>query len=141
MTLAKAAVTGIVYKEPKTGYTQNNIAVSSFVLNIAEGGDETLVRVISKRQALSSIVEGLSKNQKVLVGGKLQTAVNKLDDGTEKKVFEIDASSIEVIGGASNTSSQTYGTESADGSVLSFGDMDEPASEPDVLMSDEEVPF
>ena len=33
MSLAKAVVTGIVYKTPKTGYTQNNVAVSSFVLN------------------------------------------------------------------------------------------------------------
>ena len=139
MTIAKAAVTGIVYKEPKTGYTQNNIAVSSFVLNIAEGGEETLVRVISKRQALANVIEGLTKNQKVLVGGKLQTAVNKLDDGTEKKVFEIDASSIEVISGGAAAS---YGTENADGSILSFGEMEQSSSsEPDVLMSDEEVPF
>ncbi len=137
MTIAKAAVTGIVYKEPKTGYTQNNVAVSSFVLNIAEGGNETLVRVISKRQNLSSVVDSLSRNQKVLVGGKLQTATNKLDDGTEKKVFEIDASSIEVIGGGS--SSSTYGNESDDGSILSFGEVSNPDA--DVLMSDEEVPF
>ena len=140
MTIAKAAVTGIVYKEPKTGYTQNNIAVSSFVLNISENGGETLVRVISKRQALSNVIEGLSKNQKVLVGGKLQTATNKLDDGTEKKVFEIDASSIEVIGGGS--SSASYGTENQDGSILSFGEMEQSApAEADVLMNDEEVPF
>ena len=140
MTIAKAAVTGIVYKEPKTGYTQNNVAVSSFVLNISENGGETLVRVISKRQALSNVVEGLSKNQKVLVGGRLQTATNKLDDGTEKKVFEIDASSIEVISG--NSSSTSYGKENADGSILSFGEMEQPSSsEPDVLMNDEEVPF
>ena len=139
MTIAKAAVTGIVYKEPKTGYTQNNIAVSSFVLNISENGGETLVRVISKRQALSNVIDGLSKNQKVLVGGKLQTATNKLDDGTEKKVFEIDASSIEVIGGSSTAS---YGTESKDGSILSFGEMEQPApAQADVLMNDEEVPF
>ena len=58
MSLAKAAVTGIVYKEPKTGYTQNNVAVSSFVINIGEN-DETLVRVISKRQSLSNVVNSL----------------------------------------------------------------------------------
>ena len=139
MTIEKAAVTGIVYKEPKTGYTQNNIAVSSFVLNISENGGETLVRVISKRQALSDIIDNLSRNQKVLVGGKLQTATNKLDDGTEKKVFEIDASSIEVIGGSAAAS---YGTESEDGSILSFGEMEQPApAQTDVLMNDEEVPF
>lgn len=136
MTLAKAVVTGIVYKEPKTGYTQNNVAVSSFVLNIGEG-EETLVRVISKRQALSNIIDTLSKNQKVLVGGRLQTGVSKLDDGTEKKVFELDAFSIELMGGASSAGASDDNSE-----ILSFGEME--ASSPadaEVLMEDEEVPF
>ena len=137
MTLAKAAVTGIVYKEPKTGFTQNNVAVSSFVLNIGEG-EETLVRVISKRQALSSIVDNLSKNQKVLVGGRLQTGVSKMDDGTEKKVFEIEASSIELIGGSSSSSS----VASEDGDILTFGEMETSSSnETEVLMNEDEVPF
>ncbi len=136
MTLAKAAVTGIVYKEPKTGFTQNNVAVSSFVMNIGEA-EEILVRVISKRQALSSVIDSLSKNQKVLVGGRLQTGVSKLDDGTEKKVFEIDASSIEIMGG--NVSSVTSSSESGD--ILSFGEMEASESNTEVLMEDEEVPF
>ena len=137
MTLAKAAVTGIVYKEPKTGFTQNNVAVSSFVLNVGEG-EETLVRVISKRQALSSIVDNLSKNQKVLVGGRLQTGVSKMDDGTEKKVFEIEASSIELIGGSSSSSS----VSSEDGDILTFGEMETSSSnETEVLMNEDEVPF
>ena len=55
MTLAKAVVTGIVYKTPKTGFTSNNVAVSSFVLNIGTN-DELLVRVISKRQSLEEVV-------------------------------------------------------------------------------------
>ncbi len=138
MTLAKAAVTGIVYKEPKTGFTQNNVAVSSFVLNVGEG-EETLVRVISKRQALSSIVDSLSKNQKVLVGGRLQTGVSKADDGTEKKVFEIEASSIELMGGSSSSSSSA---SSEDGDILTFGEMETSSSnETEVLMNEDEVPF
>ena len=136
MSLAKAVVTGIVYKEPKTGYTQNNVAVSSFVVNIGES-DETLVRVISKRQSLASVVESLTKNQKVLVGGKLQTGISKLDDGTEKKVFEIDASSIELIG-----SQPVSGAMSSEGDILSFGEMEQSApANSEVLMEDEEVPF
>jgi len=136
MSLAKAAVTGIVYREPKTGYTQNNVAVSSFVINIGDS-DETLVRVISKRQGLSGIVEGLTKNQKVLVGGRLQTGTSKLDNGTEKRVFEIDAASIEVIGGGSVSSSS-----SVEGDILTFGEMEQSApSNTEVLMEDEEVPF
>ena len=137
MTLAKAVVTGIVYKEPKTGYTQNNVAISSFVMNVGEGGEETLVRVISKRQALSDVIETLSKNQKVLVGGRLQTGVNKLDDGTEKKVFEIEAFSIELMGGSSSGSDVHE-----EGDILSFGEMDSSgASETEVLMDSGEIPF
>jgi single-stranded DNA-binding protein len=139
MTLAKAAVTGIVYREPKTGYTQNNVAVSSFVMNIGEGGEETLVRVISKRQALSDVIDTLSKNQKVLVGGRLQTGVSKLDDGTEKKVFEIEASTIELFSGAASASA------SSEGEILSFGEMESTNSSSsdnvDYLIDEEEVPF
>lgn len=138
MTLAKAVVTGIVYKAPKTGFTSNNVAVSSFVMNIGEQ-EETLVRVISKRQANEEIVASLSKNQKVLVEGRLQTGVSKMDDGTEKKVFEIEASTIELMGGASNSSSQEV---QEDGDILTFGDMESsPDANADVLMDDEEVPF
>ena len=136
MTLAKAVVTGIVYKTPKTGYTQNNVAVSSFVMNVGTQ-EEILVRVISKRQALEGVVSSLSKNQKVLVEGRLQTGVSKMDDGTEKRVFEIEAATIELMG-ASTASSDS----SDEGDILTFGDMDTSSdANVDVLMDDEEVPF
>lgn len=135
MTLAKAVVTGIVYKTPKTGFTSNNVAVSSFVLNIGTQ-DEILVRVISKRNSLESVVQGLSKNQKVLVEGRLQNGISKMDDGTEKRVFEIEASTIELMGGSSAADSS-----SSDGDIITFGDMDSAESNTDVLMDDEEVPF
>ena len=136
MTLAKAVVTGIVYKTPKTGFTSNNVAVSSFVLNIGTQ-DEILVRVISKRNSLESVVQGLSKNQKVLVEGRLQNGISKMDDGTEKRVFEIEASTIELMGGSSPSSDSS----SSDGDIITFGDMDSADSNTDVLMDDEEVPF
>ena len=136
MTLAKAVVTGIVYKTPKTGFTQNNVAVSSFVLNVGTQ-EEILVRVISKRQSLDEIVQNLSKNQKVLVEGRLQNGVSKMDDGTEKKVFEIEASTIELMGAGSSDAGS-----SGDGDILTFGDMEASAdANTDVLMDDEEVPF
>ena len=138
MSLAKAVVTGIVYKTPKTGFTQNNVAVSSFVLNIGTQ-DEILVRVISKRQSLEEVVSSLSKNQKVLVEGRLQNGISKMDDGTEKRVFEIEATTIELMGGSSSATNNV----SEDGDILTFGEMETPSSEgnTDVLMDDEEVPF
>lgn len=136
MTLAKAVATGIVYKTPKTGFTANNVAVSSFVMNVGTQ-EETLVRVISKRQALEEVVSGLSKNQKVLVEGRLQNGISKMDDGTEKKVFEIEASTIELMGGSSSSSSSND-----DGDILTFGEMESsPEANTDVLMDDEEIPF
>lgn len=137
MTLAKAVVTGIVYKTPKTGFTQNNVAVSSFVMNIGTQ-DEILVRVISKRQSLEEVVSSLSKNQKVLVEGRLQNGISKMDDGTEKKVFEIEAATIELMGGSA--SSSAAGVEDCD--ILTFGEMETSSNaDADVLMDDEEVPF
>ena len=136
MSLAKAVVTGIVYKAPKTGYTTNNVAVSSFVLNIGTV-DEILVRVISKRPALEELVSNLQRNQKVLVGGRLQVGVSKTDSGAEKKVFEIEASTIELMGSALSDSST-----SSDDDVLTFGNMVSPEnSTAEVLMDEEEVPF
>lgn len=137
MTLAKAAVTGIVYKEPKTGFTQNNVAVSSFVLNIGTQ-DEILVRVISKRQALEEVVANIKKNSKVLVEGRLQCGISKMDDGTEKRVFEIEAATIEMMGGSSSSDSSV----SEDGDIITFGDMEASAdANTDVLMNEDEVPF
>ena len=61
-----------------------------------------------------------------------------MDDGTEKKVFEIEAATIEVMGGGSASAE----SGSSDGDILTFGEMEVPAdSNTDVLMDDEEVPF
>lgn len=137
MSLAKAVVTGIVYKTPKTGYTQNNVAVSSFVMNIGTT-DEILIRVISKRQSLEEIVSGLSKNQKILVEGRLQTGISKMDDGTEKRVFELEASTIELMGNVSSAN----GAGEQEGDILTFGEMESsPEGNTDVLMDEEEIPF
>jgi single-stranded DNA-binding protein len=135
MSLAKAAVTGTVYKTPKTGYTQSNSAVSDFILNIGTT-EELLVRVICKRQALIDLVSNLTKNQRVLVAGRLQTGTSQRDDGTEKKVFEIDASTVEII----DASAPQAPTSSED--ILQFGEMEQSMdANTDVLMDDEEVPF
>ena len=136
MSLAKAAVTGTVYKAPKTGYTQNNIAVSDFVLNIGTT-EELLVRVICKRQALTDVVSNITKNQRVLVAGRLQVGTSQKDDGTEKKVFEIDASTIELI-----DASAPQAPASSSEDIIQFGEMEQSMeTNTDVLMDDEEVPF
>src|SRR5699024_3761190 len=111
MSIAKSVVTGTVYRAPEKRFTQNNVAVSAFVLNIGER-DEILIRVVSKRQALDEIIDNLDKGERVLVEGRLQTAAVKMDDGTEKRIYEIDANTIEKLGeGAMAPASSNYGTE------------------------------
>ena len=133
MTLAKAVVTGTVFRAPEKRFTQNNIAVSAFVLNIGER-EETLIRVISRRNALDEIVSSISKGERVLVEGRLQTAAVKMDDGSEKRIFEIDANTIEKLGeGAMAVSDSKFGTEE----IVKF-ESDDISNE---LINEDEIPF
>ena len=72
MSLAKSVVTGTVYRAPEKRFTQNNVGVSAFVMNIGDR-DEMLIRVISKRTSLDDLVSSLNKGDKVMVEGRLQT--------------------------------------------------------------------
>ena len=131
MAFSKAVVTGTVYRAPEKRFTQNNIAVSGFVLNIGER-DEILVRILSRRQAQDEIVSSLSKGDKVLVEGRLQTATVKMDDGSEKRIYEIDANTIEKMG-ESSASNSDFGTEE----IVKF-ESDDMSNE---LINEDEIPF
>ena len=133
MSLAKSVVTGTVYRAPEKRFTQNNVAVSAFVLNIGER-EETLIRVLSKRNALDEIVSSLTKGERVLVEGRLQTAAVKMDDGSEKRIYEIDANTIEILGeGASVPANQKFGTEE----IVKF-ESDDMSNE---LINEDEIQF
>lgn len=133
MAFSKAVVTGIVYRAPEKRFTQNNIAVSGFVLNVGER-EETLVRVLSRRQALDEIVSSLSKGDKIVVEGRLQIATVKTDEGTERKIYEIDANTIEKMGeGSATSSNEKFGTEE----IVKF-ESDDMANE---LINEDEIPF
>ena len=135
MAFSKAVVTGTVYRAPEKRFTQNNIAVSGFVLNIGEK-EEILVRILSRRQAQDEIVSSLSKGDKVLIEGRLQIATVKTDDGAERRIYEIDANMIERMGegsGSSASSNGKYGTEE----IVKF-ESDDMSNE---LINEDEIPF
>ena len=133
MAFSKAVVTGTVYRAPEKRFTQNNIAVSGFVLNIGER-EETLVRVLSRRQALDEIVSSLSKGDKIVVEGRLQIATVKTDEGTERRIYEIDANTIEKMGeGSATSSNEKFGTEE----IVKF-ESDDMSNE---LINEDEIPF
>ena len=131
MALAKAVVTGIVFRAPEKRFTQNNVPVSSFVLNIGER-EERLIRVIVRRTALDEVVSTISKDDKILVEGRLQITTVKSDNGSERRIFEIDANTIEQMGASASIS-----VSSSNSDIVKFSN-EEFADE---LIGADEIPF
>ena len=73
MTLAKITVSGTVVKNPEKRFTQNNIAITSFVMDV-NPQDETLVRVFALGNLADKAADMLKMGDTVLVDGRLQTA-------------------------------------------------------------------
>ena len=134
MALAKAVVTGSVFRAPEKRFTQNNVPVSSFVLNIGER-EEMLLRVVVRRAALDEVVSEISKDDRILVEGRLQITTVKSDNGSERRIFEIDANTIELMGvGAPLVASATTSSNS---DIVKFSN-EEFADE---LIGEDEIPF
>ena len=132
MSLAKAVVTGSVYRAPEKRFTQNNVPVSSFVLNIGER-EEMLLRIIAKRAALDEIVSGISEGDRVLVEGRLQVTSVKTESGSERRIFEIDANAIEMMGAGV----PVVATASGNSDIVKFS-QEEFSNE---LIGEDEIPF
>lgn len=132
MAFAKAVVTGTVFRAPEKRFTQNNVPVSSFVLNIGDR-EEMLIRVVVGRAALDEVVSGISKDDRVLVEGRLQITTVKNESGAERRIYEIDASTIEMMGVSAPTSSGANNNED----IVKFSQ--EEFS--DELIGEDEIPF
>ena len=135
MALSKAVVTGSVYRAPEKRYTQNNVPVSSFVINIGDR-EEMLLRVIAKRTALDEVVSSLGKDDKVLIEGRLQINTVKNESGNERRIFEIDANTVEPISPTTGTGVSV--SAQSDDEIVKFPKEEELADE---LIGEDEIPF
>ena len=133
MALAKAVVTGTVFRAPEKRFTQNNVPVSAFVLNIGER-EEMLIRVVVRRNALDEVVSAISKDDRILVEGRLQITTVKNDSGAERRIYEIDANTIETMG--ASTSAPAASSNSGE-DIVKFSQ--EEFS--DELIGEDEIPF
>ena len=139
MALAKAVITGTIVRTPEERFTQNNISVSSFVVSVEERNAEPfMLRIISKRQSHQEVLASLSKADRVLVEGALQISNVKDEKGNDRKVFELDANTIEKIGGATPAS---IAAVESDEPIVRYSDSDNDISEVNELINEEEVPF
>ncbi len=137
MSLAKAVITGTIVRTPEERFTQNNVSVSSFVVSIDGNSEPMLLRVISKRQAHQEVLSTLSKADRVLVEGALQITNVKDERGNERKVFELDANTIEKIGGASPASVAAVESNEP---IVKYSDSED-VEDVSELINEEEIPF
>jgi len=133
MSIAKAVLSGIVYRSPEKRFTGNNIPVTTFTLNI-DDKEQSLVRVIARGNNAEAIEQAVSKGDKIVVDGRLQISTVQNEDGSEKKVMEIDLSSFEVVNSSNSVSASQ--NKSAD-EVVKFSEVEMN----DVLIGEEEIPF
>ena len=141
MTLARATISGTVDRAPEKRFTSNNTPLAGFTLNI-NPEEETLIRVIAMGNLANSVENGIQKGDNVVVEGRLVTNTVKAEDGSDKKVVELQASSFEKLAGStassaisseSNSSSETTGDEQ----IVKFG-ADEFSES---LIGEDEIPF
>lgn len=131
MSLAKAVLSGTVYRNPEKRFTGNNIPVTSFTLLIDEK-EQSIIRVIVRGNLADTVENAISKGDKIVAEGRLQMTAVQADDGTERKVMELDLSSFETL-----NSSQPSSSSSASKEVVKFAEVEEN----DILIGEEEIPF
>jgi len=100
MSLARATISGKVYRAPEKRFTSNNVPITGFTLNISTSNDdEILIRVNSIGNLAETVAQTIEKGDEVVVEGRLQNAVATAEDGTERKIVEVEANSIMKISG------------------------------------------
>lgn len=135
MSLAKAVIAGTVYRAPEKRFTSNNVPITAFAMNISEN-EESLVRVVAKGNFAETVENTVHKSDRIIVEGRLQTNTVKGEDGTERKIVEIDAFAIEHLAGSAPSSGVAQAKSSPD-SIVQFG---QPEFSDD-LIGEDEIPF
>lgn len=133
MSLAKAVITGIVFRAPEKRFTSNNIPITAFTMNISDT-EESLIRVVTKGKLAETLADTVAKGDKVIVEGRLQNNTVKNEDGSEKRIMEIDAFAVETMSG-SPSGAAPAGTSD---SIVKFGEQPEFSDE---LIGEDEIPF
>ena len=106
MTLAKIFITGKVVKNPEKRFTQNDLPITSFTIDV-NPQEESLVRVFAMGNLAETVEQTVKEGDSVIVEGRLQTNTFKTSNGRDKKIFEINASTVEKISGGATTQANT----------------------------------
>lgn len=106
MSFAKATLSGTLVSEPEKRFTPNNIAVTSFNLQVENPSmgtkaatNEPFVVKITCWRNLAEAVTVLQKGESVLIDGKLIMNSFQTQEGVQKKLFEVEASTVDKLPG------------------------------------------
>ncbi len=107
MSFAKAVLSGVLASDPEKRFTPNNHAVTSFNLLVENAGnfnragsnEPFVVKVTCWRGLADTVTTQLHKGDNVLVEGKLLMNSFQGQDGVQKKLFEVEAASIDKLSG------------------------------------------
>ena len=107
MSFAKISIAGTLSAAPEKRFTPNNVAVTVLTLQLPpvlkmgqtapkSDAPASTLKVVCWRN-LADVAEPLPVGQVVLVEGRLQLNTIQQQDGTKKKVFEVDASNLFLL--------------------------------------------
>jgi single-strand DNA-binding protein len=107
MSFAKVVLSGTVTSEPEKRFTPNNHAVTSFYLSVEtmgntnrQGGNEPFsVKITCWRNLAEAATTQIAKGDSILVEGKLLLNSFQTPEGVQKKLFEIEANTIDKLPG------------------------------------------
>lgn len=136
MTLSKIVVSGKITTNPEKRFSQNNFPILSFSLDV-NPQDETVVRVIRVGSAAESLADKIAKGDTVIVEGRPQLETVKDDNGREKRIFVINASTIEKISFSNSSNNVSTPISNKSDDIVQFAS-EEIAED---LIDEDEIPF
>jgi single-strand DNA-binding protein len=120
VSFAKVVISGMVTSEPEKRFTPNNHAVTSFNLSVENPvlsnkpgavSEPFTIKVTCWRNLAEAVPLQLHQGDAVLAEGRLLINTVQGPDGVQKKVFEVDANSIDKLPGKPEPIIAIGGTE------------------------------
>ena len=140
MSLAKAAFSGKVYREPQKRSTSNNLSITYFTFDIDSDNGEELIRVRAIGNLAETVEKTVVKGDALVVEGNLMMSTIKTETGEEKRIVELNLLSFEKIAVSNagtqenNVSAQSIQSQNED--IVKFT-----SNAPDDLIGEDEIPF
>jgi single-stranded DNA-binding protein len=124
MSIARAVLTGTLEQDPEKRFTPQNVAVTTCWLvvpgrTLPSGQPAPAIRVkLTCWRGMAETAGQLTKDQVVMVEGKLMLPSYQGQDGVQRKHFEVDVNSLSVLPGGLPTALQAAaGGATANGPV------------------------